>query len=982
MAVIEQSATNPMSEYLLKLQLIISNTEFMNKDEASKYETMDTKINGTKYANAVLEQDTFESYDWGREYLRKALVELGFDTEDILKYLDSPEYIPFPARDILLKKARKKFISTYREPNKYYLNLTGQPLEGTDPIIEVPWDFIKLYERDGVLYYGQAIHTMPKKYQELFVNSQYYQDILKAYPQVEYLKHLGNASIPLEISRKAHDGNLLYINTSKLSTFHEKFGNVIVSSDIVHEFTNIYKKVERYIYGTLRGNFSQIYPNYNSFIRLLAIYMTIGQCMNAFMKKSSTLIYMNDKIADDYFTLYGLPSVVMEGRSITKFLKKFRQLLMDKGTNTVYRVKDLIGYENTDIYTLVMVKQQAFKNGYPMYYKDEETGKMLPKQDIVFRRLGTTDDNVSYFQFKEQKESYDWQEIASGDPRWWDTPEVRKMIQEMNYTLSNSKYIQLSTMMDSDDIWWQCCILLRGLLDFRRETKYLKMALSQSLGSTSTISLFEAVLVLIILMNWNHTDYYQRHFVGDLYLPNGMVNGVAACVDMLFDGLYGKYDDGPDGSPKPLQPGGPYKISQFNFEIREKDYQKYQTLSTYEYLEPDTLMPMLERILNREDANVGEVIMGPLKMLFEYLETKLRTASTIHEFRQVTDAYQWLFLVDPIRDWSDVSAYDVEELIRSAYGLNIEEYSAFKLFFNGTDDYYVTVSGYTIPIYKILYNHVLSLTEYPFNDADFVKAFNQAIASWKCDPLENSEMANDMIRLHYRDIIQEKVMLDLSSTEYGPKSFEALLYRENPSLFRSLQQMKSDGDQLLILMRSIIRSLEDFTNANLSSLEFEALGQTQYIHILKEVITYFKSYMVEFTKEEFRYLFSGLFDHGGNSNMLLLFDEINHVTVKMLPRDALHLYDVSHANARMIVRDNLSKTIHDEAIFLIRTTYQKLQQKEPNATFWFVDGDVITPERPSDITSSTKVIAEYPILSPNDYLDPSSASRVIIVQKA
>ena len=43
---------NPMSEYLLKLQLIVSNTEFKNMAEARKYETVESKLNGEKYCRA------------------------------------------------------------------------------------------------------------------------------------------------------------------------------------------------------------------------------------------------------------------------------------------------------------------------------------------------------------------------------------------------------------------------------------------------------------------------------------------------------------------------------------------------------------------------------------------------------------------------------------------------------------------------------------------------------------------------------------------------------------------------------------------------------------------------------------------------------------------------------------------------------------------------------------------------------------------
>ena len=930
-------AINPMSEYLLKLQLIITNTVFMNIEEAQKYETADTKINGGAYVNAILKKDTWDSYEWNASHLKQLFVELQYPEDSIRKYLQHPEFIPWNIKNILLEKARQYRIETYQEPNKYYLNLNGKPLESVDPLIKVPDAFVSLYQEKGVLHFDQYIHTMPKKYQELFMNSPYYQQILTEYPDVEYVKHLGSYSIPLEVSRKARDGDILLINESKLQTYHEIFGNVTVSSDIVHAFVSVYKKTQRYVYNTLRGDFSQIYPNYNSFIRFLTIYLTIGGCMNEFMHKSTKLIYMNDAIANDYFSLYGLPSVLTEATTLTTFLKKFRLLLMDKGTNVVYRVKDLIGYEYTDIYTLVMVKQQVFKNGYPVYYTDTD-GVKHPQQEIVFRRLGTAEDNASYFQFRDSKKTYTVEEITSGDPHWWNTPEVERMIQEMNYTLSNSKYIQLSTAMSMDDIWWQCCILLRGLLDHKNETKFTTIGISQSLNGTSNVSIFEATLILIILMNWNKTDFNGRCFSGDLYLPNGTYDGLATCVDMLFNGLY------EDGSPKPLIPGLPYKVASFNFDIKETDRNKYDVLQTYGYLDPDTFIPMLDRILDREDTNIGETIMTNVKLLFQYLETKLRTASTIHEFRQVTDAYNWLFLVDPNRNWSDVTMENTEQLLLESYGITMADLMQLKRFFYGdhTSNGNITVTyldqTYQISIYDIMNQNVLTLEDYPFSQSAFLTACHEAIDQWNSNVLENSEISN-LIKANYKSIIKDKIMLDVSNFQYGPTSFEALLYLENPSLYRALQTMKSDGEQLLLLMRSIIRALETYTNHPLTSLEFNALGHEQYIFILKEVITYFKSYMVEFTKEEFRYLFGGLFDHGGNSDMLGLFDENNHIQMRMLPRDATHLYDVSCAKVRFCATDDVSQFFYDEALFRIKTTYKQL--KETNYEIWYDNGEYI-----------------------------------------
>jgi hypothetical protein len=104
---------------------------------------------------------------------------------------------------------------------------------------------------------------MPAKYQELFMNTVYYKEMLRKYPQARYLRYIGSNSIPIEVSRAAKDGEIIHINTSKLSTYHEVFGNVVVTPDIVHKYINTYKETRDYVYDTLRGDFNEIYANYD-----------------------------------------------------------------------------------------------------------------------------------------------------------------------------------------------------------------------------------------------------------------------------------------------------------------------------------------------------------------------------------------------------------------------------------------------------------------------------------------------------------------------------------------------------------------------------------------------------------------------------------------------------------------------------------------------------------------------------------------------
>lgn len=1004
-------AQNPMSEYLLKIQLIVNNTEFKNKAEADKYETLQSKRLGDAYVRAYNKTDIFESYQYSSSHVYQVLELAGYEPDKIMLYLKTPTAIPSNIKNQLLQEARDSFLSAYKESNKYYLMLMGKPYPGdentpADDIVTIPDEFYSLYAEDNTLERNQPVHEMPSKYQELFMNSEYYQKALREHPDARYLRYIGSNAIPLHISRPAKDGSIMRINTSKLSTYDQTFGNITVSSDIVHLYTKTYDETRKYVFETLRGNFSSIYPNYDSFIRFLTIYLSIGGTLNELARRSTSLIHMNNVTANNFFMLYGLPSVIMEGTSMIEFLKKFRMILSDKATNCVYRVKDIVGYEYTDIYTLVMVKQQVFENGVPLYTYDKETGKKIPQQEIVFRRLGTTEDNTSYFKYRDDNTTYSLDEITSGDPRWWNTPEVNQKLSEMNYTLSNSKYIQLSTHLSMTDIYWQCVILLRGILDRRQETMFTKLNINLSIDGSESISLFEAVLALVVMMNFHMKDYRGNALRGQMYIPNGKYNGRDACLDLMFNGLYlceyyqsqkqyfkddlvcrpneesrvyiakmdfvssnidsdiksGKLQSTTiqPGAAKELTLGAPYKLTSFDFDLRGTKPEFYNRLSEYDYIEPDVFKPMLDKVLDREHANLGEVLMHDVKNIYTYLETKLRESRTIREFRQVTEVFENLFLVEPERDWYDNTSFNVDAALMDEYNLTSSELASLKTFFRITEEPDLIVRykniNYPIMLYTVLNEDARTIQinkTYPFQDDGFVTAFSNEMSQYKSNTLEASALSNN-IKSNYQNIIIDKVILDTGNSDDGPRTFESLLFRTNPSLYRYLMNLKSDGEAVLFLLRSIVKALENYTNSKLQGLEFTAEGVSEYIQILKEIITYFKSYMVEFTKDEFVYIFDGLFDQGGHSNMLRLYDEIAHTEMTTTPVESLTLYDAGYHQHEIKMEDDNTQLIHDEATFRMHATYQTY--KSMGYEILYDDGKRISKTPIDDLEDTTELI--------------------------
>ena len=958
---------NPMAEYLLKLQLIVRNTEFKNKEEADKYETAETKLKGDAYVRAVLKTDMFESYQYDGRTVYNLLMKEGYDEDRVFAIMKNPMMIPSNIRNILLEDARARLISSYDEPNKYYVNLMGKPFKGNssvpaDEVLRIPNEFYDRYSSDTVLSRSEPIHELPVKYQELFMNSEFYQPMLNEHPDAIYLRYIGGNSIPLEISRKARDGDIMRINTDKLSTYHEIFGNVSVESNIVHAFSNVYHSTRDYVYQTLRGDFANIYPNYNSLIRFLTIYMSIGASINEFQKKSSKLIYMNNVTANNLFMLYGLPSVIMEGTPMIEFLKKFRLLLMDKGTNVVYRVKDLIGYKDTDIFTLVMVKQQVFENGIPVYHYDKD-GNKTPVQNIVFRRFGTAEDNTSYFKFRESKKEYSLEEISSGDPRWWNCTEIDTMLEDMNYTLSNSKYIQLSTHMSMTDIWWQCVIFLRGLLDRKQEALTTLLNINRDINGSSTMTLYDAVLSLIIMMHWQMVDVNGNTMKGNMYIPT---DGKYKCVDMLFNGMSGFV-------PNPLKEGLPYKIASFNFDVRTTDNDAYMAMRDYDYLNPSYFMKMVDNVLDLANSNTGEMLMVDVRLIYKYLEEKIRTARTIRQFRQASTAYNLLFLVDPIRNWYDNANVDTDKLLCEKYGMASIELEQLKTYFNppGTynaetgellgPDFTISYQGktYDIYLYEILNNNAYNISlngDFMFRNSTFVSLFDAKVTQYSKDTDVQRSTLSPIVKENYKRIIIDKVNIDLGSSIYGPTTFENMLMMENPTLYEYMLQQKADGnDNIILMLRSVIKALESYSNSSLAALESKALGIEEYFRILKEVITYFKSYMVEFTKEEFTYIFGGIFDNGGNSDMLKLMDEITHGTMETSPGDSLTMYDVSHADTYYNMGDDNIGSLYDDALFRLKAAYKNI--KNTGYEIWYDNGKRITRNPSFDIDDDTEVIA-------------------------
>ena len=168
---------------------------------------------------------------------------------------------------------------------------------------------------------------------------------------------------------------------------------------------------------------------------------------------------------------------------------------------------------------------------------------------------------------------------------------------------------------------------------------------------------------------------------------------------------------------------------------------------------------------------------------------------------------------------------------------------------NPVPDFIVSYNNdeYPIYLYDVMNSNVYDLVindECPFRNKTFVKLFEAELTEYCI--AHNTEIQKSVlspiIKRDYQQIIIDKVNIDLGESIYGPTTFENLLMIENPSLYEYLLNSREESnDNIIMLLRSIIKSLEAYTNSSLAGLECKALGSDEYFRILKEVVSYFKS---------------------------------------------------------------------------------------------------------------------------------------------
>lgn len=482
---------NPLKGLYSEFVKITNGIEIKYSNKAEVTETLESSQSGDEYVTAALGQDTFESYV---TYDEDLLVEAGITDHTLINQcLENRDNIPYQFRDKLFQMKRTRVLVSYEEPNKYYRIMTGKPSKSDGDYV-----YAEGFEEYGVSS-TIPVHELDSISLSVLKDLGYIDKIIAQYPKKEYLRYLGDRSIPIEISRPAKNFSL--IRTPDTNE---------VNDTILSEFKLIYEQCREYFVSVIYiPEYTQIYEYYDNFIALCIMVMTIQQIIMRNMKTTVDRDFFDEYCISLLFDMYRIPEIPgIEFADKKAIAQNLNILIQNKATDKVlYDIANILGFNNVGIYKYLIVKQQKFDaNNRPIHIdppegKEKTVDDYAREFDLYFQKLEVKDrDAYQALQVARNKESY--KEITSADPFWYDD-EVKQILYETEYNYAESKYLSVNVAFKLSEVMFECIYFLNMCLDKRNEMSKIMVSLPKIMGHDS-VSIFDCVVACCTLLCKKH----------------------------------------------------------------------------------------------------------------------------------------------------------------------------------------------------------------------------------------------------------------------------------------------------------------------------------------------------------------------------------------------------------------------------------------------------------------------------------------------
>lgn len=929
MASKETRQMDPLQDLFSDIKKILEFIEVKDAKEAEKNETEESRALAEMWMNALTGNDTYITYKqyWDISMFQEILPNVKYN--NVKYWMNNPYNVPVDFRETLLTRGRELFLASYEEQNNYYRTLSGLPPIGTPKS-----EFVYLTEpmRNQLHASNQPVHLLSNLIQNSYMSTDEYKKVVANNPDKLYLRYLGSYKIDIFSARRAKDFDIIRYSLNRSD----------VNPHLIAEFSALYEDYREYVMTTLYNSaFEDLYDNYRTFMGLIIQLFVLLQISNKSVEAISGREFLDDSILHVILSMHDIPkSLLMTSEVRRDLVINMLQLTREKGTDDVYySLVRILGYQDVIISKLMLMKGQQFDPDNNFAVKE---GEVKP----YFVQMNIKDKNPYDSITSGNATIHDYHKIIDKDPTWWDLPDTRKILEESSYTVSDSKYIMIEAVIHQIQYMFESIYFARMILDNKSATDTFMIEIPELFG-TEMVSIYDLMVFVIAATCMNNGmsgeivsdetrllatagfnfDLDLDSFVEYLdnckyvdqdrirqFLANITINTEADIPRMFNDVMY------------PMREWLELKIARANDRNEYVEYESiYRALYTYDITRNsfmhDFRVPM-EVI--REKYGLTEDEMQALRHF--YPRTMDGNHVTIDDYPQSRYQHPFLSRTVPV-DWY------IHVVIDTPWGEDDRGYVYFHDILNSPDlrtlsnpdgtrvfmDYEDGEVGWAIN--KAAVQKAVELID-RLDENGLHKAYFQVntpvLNSDGFQYAEGEKLPANVRAGVYKNILKEKLIMDMAGLAVPPSTYLDYLYRKNQKLYTLLtanNKFVTDHDGWLEDVMKIVLALETELNVHMKYFEQSVVGSEQFFKPLVTLIKHFKSTFVNFAKAGLKYVFDDKVDVGGNSNMFKLFDEVDFVIhfVTMANTDyksLFGLYDIEHKVNFHIEMDDKSQVVH------------------------------------------------------------------------
>ena len=435
------SNINPMYHVYEFFTQLVENCEIKYDYLVEKYETVEIQRYADNYIDALLENDTFDSYI---DYTYDELVSVGITDIDIINKVlaGDTSVIPEKYHEILLLNRRESIVNTYEEQNNYYRKYNGLPdLEDTKKFY-VTDEIADIYNIDRSIpihllqdYYNSESEGYGDSIISSIEGMGYLTQLIEANPDKEYLKFIGKRKVSILRLRQTKNFQIISIDRDK------------VKNNIYNEFIQLYNSCRDYFVSVVYiRSFREFIDYYDQFIAMCIMVMTIQQLVVKQLQLNTNREFFDVYAVRMLYQNYGIPyNLYLDDDTQSRIAKNLNILIQEKGTDKcLYDIAAVLGFgSNFNIYKYFLSKEHKTDNyGVPIFKEHEvfnsDTGEVeiLPDYENMYNiYFHKSELNNEHFidTFNSALNTADYNEVTDPDPFWWKDTNLVKKIYETEY---------------------------------------------------------------------------------------------------------------------------------------------------------------------------------------------------------------------------------------------------------------------------------------------------------------------------------------------------------------------------------------------------------------------------------------------------------------------------------------------------------------------------------------------------------------------